>query len=84
MRKFMPRLYANESPRPNPAGLQDMPFSTAELQAIADCPYCLSIAGPAPRTPIQCTKYAGSHVPVSVNPAVCYKCKAYQTNVQEA
>ncbi|MCD1258053.1 hypothetical protein B5M42_004270 [Paenibacillus athensensis] len=54
-----------------------LPLLTVE-QAAA-CRYCASIADPASRTPVQCTKFAGSSVPISVNLATCLTCGEYRT-----
>lgn len=52
----------------------------ASFELIASCKSCTSISNHSSRTPVQCIKFAGSHVPISVNLATCYTCGDYKIN----
>jgi hypothetical protein len=47
------------------------------IKQIACCKYCMKITEEKVTTPIHCTKYAGSSIPISVNLATCLTCGEY-------
>ncbi|MFD0694240.1 hypothetical protein ACFQZT_09055 [Paenibacillus sp. GCM10027628] len=78
MRNPVPRPFADDRPLHKHADAQYSLPLIAALEQIANCKYCTSIAEPALRTPIQCIKYAGSQIPISVNFATCHTCGEYK------
>jgi hypothetical protein len=48
------------------------------LEHIQSCKYCTEIVTHSIRTPVLCTKYAGSSVPISVNLVTCITCGEYK------
>jgi hypothetical protein len=50
------------------------------FEQIARCRSCTSISDHSSRTPVQCIKFAGSHIPISVNLAACHTCGDYKLN----
>lgn len=50
------------------------------FEQIAKCKSCTSISDYSSRTPVQCVKFAGSSVPISVNLTACHTCGDYKLN----
>ncbi|MBP1993319.1 DNA polymerase elongation subunit (family B) [Paenibacillus eucommiae] len=48
------------------------------MKQILSCKHCTEIVSESSKTPIRCTKYAGSLVPISVNLATCITCGDYK------
>jgi hypothetical protein len=48
------------------------------MEQIAHCKYFLGNSVGSLRTPILCTKFSGSSVPISVNLATCLSCQEYK------
>lgn len=56
----------------------------AAFELIASCNSCISISDHSSRTPIQCIKFAGSPIPISVNLTACHTCGDYEKTSIEA